>query len=454
MTKVLLSKEANPKSVQTALVSGLKREVRQLNAEDYNYGNIMANASLFQTYAKLLGQKLGMNIEIKFDITHTTKNKLDLISSKGPLKLDDINSAFRQNYNLFTEFISQVSAIYEDTYDSYVKLRTFYNIESNEYEPALDRLKDDIRELTDLLKESDIIEPKDIEEALEEAADKTTREIQEETERADNIAKDVWDANKGFETSSDIQEKGKAAAEEYAKNSKLENDAKVAAEEAKSKTESAERVRAEADRRRAEANEYAAAAAKAEDEYYDAADAAFADATALDSMNDVLLEHPTLENGKIGDLPKGQTIDEHSARVTRITDNGDGTTTVSTTTSRGTVTRTYDNDANVSDVVSDLTEREQASHANEMNKFEDMEKAKENAKLADESAKNAEEEAAAQEKEAEEARIDAEKAEAEVPDVNRDPDKGESSSDGGKAKEQAEKSMEENRGKNGMPSNL
>ena len=189
MVKILV-KETSQKTVQTALVSGLKREIRQLNAEDYNYGNIMANASLFQTYAKLLGQKLGMNIEVKFDIQHTSKNKLNLISSSGPLRINDINSAFRQNYNLFTEFTAQVSAIYENTYNSYIKLRIFYNMESDEYEPALDKLKDDINELTGLLKKNDIIKPEDITKALEEAEARTEQDIKETEENANTTAQE------------------------------------------------------------------------------------------------------------------------------------------------------------------------------------------------------------------------------------------------------------------------
>jgi chromosome segregation ATPase len=458
MVKVLV-KETSQKTVQTALVSGLKREIRQLNADDYNYGDIMANASLFQTYAKLLGQKLGMNIDVKFDVQHTSKNKLDLINSSGPLNIKDINSAFRQNYNLFTELTAQISAIYENTYNSYIKLRIFYNMESDGYEPALDKLKDDINELTELLKKNDIIKPEDITKALEEAEARTEQDIKETEENANTTAQAVWDTNKGYETSSQIQEDAMKAAEEYAKNSALAHEAAEANNElSKAKGELQDAISAKDDAQRAWDDAMKSATdALAESKEKDKT--ARADTLHETGLDEAIKNTKDYDYTKttVGGLTAGTFLSSDGSVITEVTHNSNGTTTINVTdlsSPNNHTSKTYsdtDSAQSTYDTAKDTATQSRAeadeAKANAEQKADKLKEATNNLEKATEEAINAE-------SKVDKAQIEAEKAEANVPDVNRDPSKGESSSDGGKAKEQAEKSMEENRGKNGMPSNL
>jgi hypothetical protein len=397
-----------------------------------------------------------MNIEVKFDIQHTSKNKLNLISSSGPLRINDINSAFRQNYNVFTEFIAQVSAIYDNTYNNYIKLRTFYNVESDEYEPALDKLKDDINELTDLLKKNDIIKPEDITKALEEAEARTEQDIKETEENADKTAQKVWDTNKGYETSSDIQDKGKAAAEEYAKNSALAHEAALAQEAANKAEETAKNAKSEAAKAQEAFNSAKDKQSKAEADL-NAAEKEFGNAMAQEDASNAMTNGTGGFNPKTGKFEPGTYFDKETNTGYTVSVDERGKVTVEGINSKGDTFKVDNIDNSVAGR-NKLVDDSADNVENAINNYKDAEKkakdALEASNAAEIEANKAKQKAAEAEKKAEETRIEAEKAEANVPDVNRDPSKGESSSDGGKAKEQAEKSMEENRGKNGMPSNL
>ena len=326
-------------------------------------------------------------------------------------------------------------------------------MESDEYEPALDKLKDDINELTGLLKKNDIIKPEDITKALEESEARTEQDIKETEENANTTAQEVWDTNKGYMTSSDEQEKGKAAAEEYAKNSALAHAAEEAANDlAKAKRELQEAF-IDYGSAQSEYDKASTARAEAKIASEEREKIARADSLAASGIVNAGI-HSGNPPETVGGLTAGTFLSENGKDIITV-EHKDDKTTIRVESSDGSyTTRTYsssDDFKTTEETVKDTANKSRAE-ADKAKANLEQKNAKE--KKALENLEKVAEEIANAEAKVDKAKIEAEKAEANVPDVNKDPSKGESSSDGGKAKEQAEKSMEENRGKNGMPSNL
>ena len=456
MVKVLVTNN-KAKNVSAAIISGLKRQVNELNSAEYNYADILRSIALFTEYSKLIGTYLGIDVNIKFDIQHSSKVRLNMVNNTVPkVRLSDLNAALRSNYNMLIQIVGQIESIYNKAFTDYKSMVALYDIEKVEYAKFKSESSSEIDSLMEALNNTEIITNDDINEALREAQAETEAQIEETTKNTEEIAQEVWDTNKGYETSSQIQEDAMKAAEEYAENKAHEAEATEAnakLDEAKSELQDAyiNYGSAQTDYDKA-STAYAEALIESQEK----------DATARsDELAAVGLVNAGIHSGDlpktVGGLTAGTFLSESGNQIIKVEHKDDNTTTITVAEKSNPdkhTSRTYSSSDNYESIEETAKETANKSRA-------EAEKAKANldqkSTKKDEAAENLSkvaEELANAEAKVDRAQQKAEKAEANVPDVNRDPSKGESSSDGGKAKEQAEKSMEENRGKNGMPSNL
>lgn len=331
MRKVFINKN-NVKQVGAAILSGLKKEVNQLNSEDYNYGEIMKNITYFEQYARLLGTYLGIEVNVRFNVEHSSRLRVNMINSTSPrMNLSDLNAAFRSNYNVFTTLISQIEAIYKKNFDNYNGIMSIYKTSYNEYTDYVSESDSEISDLMEALNNTEIITPEEINEAISEARAETEAQVEEVQQQVDELANDVWDSNKGYETASQIQEDGIKAAEEYAENS-------AHAHEAEQMAEAAAQAQAQADALN-EASQQAqnelADALTALAEANSAAEAADAHANETQQNLDAIdtMMHGTDKGYDPGtqSMVPGTYMSDDGLTVYTITDNGDGTMTVATT---------------------------------------------------------------------------------------------------------------------------
>lgn len=335
MRKVFIN-ENNVKQVGAAILSGLKKEVNQLNSDEYNYGDLMRNVTYFEQYARLLGTYLGIEVNVRFNVEHSSRLKVEMINSTSPrMNISSLNSAFRSNYNVFTTLISQIEAIYKKNFDNYNGISSIYRTSYNEYSEFVSESESEIDDLMEALNNTEIVTPEEVTEVIVEAMEETEAQVEEAQQQVDELANEVWDSNKGYETASQIQEDGIKAAEEYAENS-------AHAHEASQMADAAAQAQAEADA----LNE---AASKAQDELTDALnalaeanDAAIAaDARADETQQNFDAIDTMMHGTEKGYDPETQTmvpgtyISDDGQTVYTITDNGDGTMTVATTGNHG-----------------------------------------------------------------------------------------------------------------------
>jgi len=330
MRKVFINKN-NVKQVGAAILSGLKKEVNQLNSEEYNYGDLMKNITYFEQYARLLGTYLGIEVNVRFNVEHSSRLKVEMINSTSPrMNLSDLNSAFRSNYNVFTTLISQIEAIYRKNFDSYNGITSIYRTSYNEYSEFVSESESEIDDLMEALNNTEIVTPEEVTEVIVEAIVETESQVEEAQQQVDELANEVWDSNKGYETASQIQEDGIKAAEEYAENS-------AHAHEAEQMADAAAQAQAEADA----LNE---ASQQAQDELTDALNALAeaneaviaADAHAnetqqnFDAINAIFVEPEKGYDPATDSLVPGTYLSNDGQTIYTITDNGDGTMTVAT----------------------------------------------------------------------------------------------------------------------------
>jgi chromosome segregation ATPase len=365
MVKVLV-KDNKSKNVSAAIVSGLKRQVNELNSTEYNYADIMRSITLFTEYSKLISTYLGINVNIKFDIQHSSKVKVDMVNSTVPkVQLNDLNAALRSNYNMLIQIVGQIEAIYNKAFADYNSMKALYDTERAEYANFSSESSSEIEDLMEALNNTEIITNEDINTALQEATAETEAQIEEATKSAEETAQEVWDTNKGYETSSQVQEDAIKAAEEYAENSAQAHEAEIAAEAAKTAQEEADEALAALEAAKAELEE---SSGKFENAVNEATNANQAYDNALAGHGAAL----DVQNAaKDGELPApGETVtiqgtaDPNSA-VT-ITNNGDGTYTYTVENSSGaqdTRTSTLSDIVNGTDVNNAKTEVDETSKA-------------------------------------------------------------------------------------------
>lgn len=363
----VLVKENSSKAVQTALINSLSRSLRQLNSEDYNYASILSSISLFESYAKLAATYLGMNVEVKFTIGHSSKGRVNMLNTTVPrVNIKDINAAFRSNYNILVNFVAQVEAIYLNAFKDYEKLVHTFNLEVSEYNDSVNEWIDNVNELTDALSNAGVSN-EEIQEVLDEAKEETEDQIEENIRDAEDLAQDVWDTNKGYETSSQIQEDAIKAAEEYAENSAQAH----AAAEAEAKLSEANNELSKAEEAMNMANndwdKAFEEAEKAQAERLEA-DADFrSELGHVNGLTQAINNTEDYDPDKttVGDLKSGTSLTEDGNTVVTVTHNGDGTTTVTTESADGTHTSvTYSDTDNAKSTLDDASEKsDQAAQA-------------------------------------------------------------------------------------------
>lgn len=399
MVKVLVT-DNKAKNVSAAIISGLKRQVNELNSAEYNYADILKSITIFTEYSKLIGTYLGIDVNIKFDIQHSSKVRLNMVNNTIPkVRLSDLNAALRSNYNMLIQIVGQIEAIYNKAFTDYKSMIALYDIEKAEYSNFKSESSSEIDSLMEALNNTEIITKDDIDEALHEAQIETEAQIEEATKNTEDIAQEVWDTNKGYETSSQIQEDAMKAAEEYAENKAHESEATEANAklgEAKSELQEAYieygGAQSEYDRASKAYDE-----AKIESQEKD--NTARADSLRETGLDEAIKNTKDYDDNKttIGGLTAGTFLAPDGSVVTTVTHNGDGTTTITTDDSKGSHTSmTYsssDSAKSTYDTAKDTAEQSRAeaeeAKANLEQKSAEEKEASENLSKAAEELENA-----------------------------------------------------------------
>lgn len=348
MIKVFVT-DNKSKNVSAAIISGLKRQVNELNSAEYNYADILKSVTLFKEYSRLLSAYFGIEVNITFDIQHSSKVKVNTINNTVPrVRINDLNAALRSNYDMLIQIVGQIESIYNKAYEGYKSMIALYDAERLEYNDFRGDAASEIDSLTEALNNTEIITEEEITEAINEAQAETEAQIEETEVSVDNTAQEVWDTNKGYETASQIQEDAIKAAEEYAENKAHDNAAAEAGASVKAAQEEADRAQAELDKANDEFEKANEAYVKATDDKeaaradYDqatanqtAAEAAFTGAQSATNMAVEGLPAPGTSKAEIDPISGGTTV---------VTANADGTYTVSYVSADGSSssTRTYD----------------------------------------------------------------------------------------------------------------
>ena len=238
MIKVFVT-DNKAKNVSAAIISGLKRQVNELNSAEYNYADILRSITVFKEYSRLLSAYFGIEVNISFNIQHSSKAKVNTVNNTVPrVRINDLNAALRSNYNMLIQIVGQIESIYNKAYEGYKSMVSLYDTERLEYADFRDDAISEIDSLTEALNNTEIVTEEEITEAINEAQAETESQIEETEMAVDNTAQEVWDTNKGYETSSQIQEDAMKAAEEYAENNAQAHAAEEAANDlAKAKRE-------------------------------------------------------------------------------------------------------------------------------------------------------------------------------------------------------------------------
>lgn len=336
MIKVFVT-DNKAKNVSAAIISGLKRQVNELNSAEYNYADILRSITVFKEYSRLLCAYFGIEVNISFNIQHSSKVKVNTINNTVPrVRINDLNAALRSNYNMLIQIVGQIESIYNKAYADYKSMVALYNTERLEYTDFRDEAASEIDSLTEALNNTEIITEEEITEVINEAIAETESQIEEVNTAIDNTAQEVWDTNKGYETSSQIQEDAMKAAEEYAENNAQAHAAEEAANEL------------------AKANAEVIAAEETLNEAKDAAYNALVESTAAQYISeekeataraDELQAHGVAtaigntpgysEGTTVGDLTAGTFLSPNGESVITVTHNDDGTTTITTDDSKG-----------------------------------------------------------------------------------------------------------------------
>ena len=337
MIKVLVTNN-KAKNVSAAIISGLKRQVNELNSAEYNYADILKSIALFTEYSRLIGTYLGINVNIKFDIQHSSKVRLNMVNNTVPkVRLSDLNAALRSNYSILIQIVGQIESIYNKAFTDYKSMIALYDIEKVEYAKFKSESSSEIDSLMEALNNTEIITSDDIDEALHESQIETEAQIEEATKNTEEIAQEVWDTNKGYETSSQIQEDAMKAAEEYAEN----NAQAHAAEEAANELSKADAELADAKAAMEEAAQDWRNAAielnEAKDESQAKDAAARADELQAHGIANAIANTEGYDESKttVGDLTAGTFLSPNGESVVTVTHHDDGTTTITTDDSKG-----------------------------------------------------------------------------------------------------------------------
>lgn len=399
MVKVLVT-DNKAKNVSAAIISGLKRQVNELNSAEYNYADILKSITIFTEYSKLIGTYLGIDVNIKFDIQHSSKVRLNMVNNTIPkVRLSDLNAALRSNYSILIQIVGQIESIYNKAFTDYKSMIALYDIEKVEYAKFKSESLSEIDSLMEALNNTEIITNDDIDEALHEAQIETEAQIEEATKNTEDIAQEVWDTNKGYETSSQIQEDAMKAAEEYAENNAQAHAAEEAANElSKANSELEDAISARDDAQRAWDDAMKSSTdAVAESNEKDAA--ARADELQAHGIANAIANTEGYDESKttVGDLTAGTFLSPNGESVVTVTHNDDGTTTITTDDSKGSHTSvtysdtdsaksTYDNAV---DTARDSRAEADEAKANADQKLDDLKEATDNLEKATEEAINA-----------------------------------------------------------------
>ena len=336
MIKVFVT-DNKAKNVSAAIISGLKRQVNELNSAEYNYADILKSVTTFREYSRLLCAYFGIEVNISFNIQHSSKVKVNTVNNTVPrVRINDLNAALRSNYNMLIQIVGQIESIYNKAYEGYKSMVSLYDTERLEYTDFRDDAASEIDSLTEALNNTEIITEEEITEVINEAQAETESQIEEVNTAVDNTAQEVWDTNKGYETSSQIQEDAMKAAEEYAENNAQAHAAEEAANDlAKA---NAEVIATEETMNEARDTAYNALVESTAAQYISEEKEATARADELQAHGVATAIGNTpgySESTTVGDLTAGTFLSPNGESVITVTHNEDGTTTITTDDSKG-----------------------------------------------------------------------------------------------------------------------
>ena len=311
---------------------------KDLNIE-YNYTGLLTSMYELAYYYNLLAQEIGVDLHLSFSYTVSHSSPVRICLTKTMNNLKDINAPLRISTLELEGFVSLLYGTYTEIFNEYSDAMTDSNEAISE---SVDTYNEMVTEYNDLLQQTvdaKNVTNQDLADALK-GADETTQDVVQSAEENSTPPEGTIGSGITNTSTSDEQDRGRQAAEDYAREHQAEVKSNELAEAAKAANEEFDKA--------LETYNQAIDDQMAAKEAYDqavtnqtAAQSAVQGATAATTM---------ASNGTLPSNPGESNIVTTSSGTTTVTMNDDGTYTVTHVNSDGTAstTRTY-NDASAFD---------------------------------------------------------------------------------------------------------
>lgn len=325
-------KSVTPRDYNNALLNLQELCNKDLNIE-YNYTGLLTSMYELAYYYNLLAQEIGMDLHLSFSYTVAHSSPVRICLTKTMNNLKDINAPLRISTLELEGFVSLLYGTYTEIFNEYSDAMTDSNEAISE---SVDSYNEMVTEYNDLLQQAvdaENVTNQDLADAIK-GADEATQGVIQSAEENSTPPEGTIGSGITNTSTSDEQDRGRQAAEDYAREHQAEVKSNELAEAAKAANEEFDKA--------AEAYTQALEAQQAEQDAYNAA--VKAEQEAAEALMGATTTVAIASSGNLPTEP-GQT---HTLEIGtthyEVTMNENGTYTV-TTTSPGNdpVSRTYDN---------------------------------------------------------------------------------------------------------------
>ena len=334
-----LVKSVTPRDYNNALLNLQALCDKDLNIE-YNYAGLYSNMYTLAYYYNELARLLGAELSLRFSYTITHSSPVRICLTKDMSNLKDINAPLRISTMELEGFVSLLYGTYTELFNEYSEAMSDANDELSGSTEVYNEMVAEYNDLVQQAVNAENVTQQDLADAIKSADEATREEAQATNTEASTPPEGTIGSGIVNTGTSDEQDRGRQAAEDYARDRAAEahtNELQQALDKANEEMEKAADLynQALADQQAAK-DAYNQAV-----DHQTAAQSAVQGATAATTM---------ASNGTLPSNPgESQTVTTSSGTTT-VTMNDDGTYTVTHVNSDGTgsTTRTYD-DANAFD---------------------------------------------------------------------------------------------------------
>lgn len=325
-------KSVTPRDYNNALLNLQELCNKDLNIE-YNYTGLLTSMYELAYYYNLLAQEIGMDLHLSFSYTVSHSSPVRICLTKTMNTLKDINAPLRISTLELEGFVSLLYGTYTEIFNEYSDAVTDSNEAISE---SVDTYNEMVTEYNDLLQQAvdaENVTNQDLADALK-GADEATHDVIQSAEENSTPPEGTIGSGITNTSTSDEQDRGRQAAEDYAREHQAEVRSNELAEAAKAANEEFDKA--------LETYNQAIDDQMAAKEAYDQA---VANQTAAKSAVQGATAATTMaSNGTLPSNPGESNIVTTSSGTTTVTMNDDGTYTVTHVNSDGTgsTTRTYD----------------------------------------------------------------------------------------------------------------